>query len=121
MTNMPRRCDLEHSDCHVGTVEVLRPFPNPVMTRAATNWASENDEHIIVAPEPLSASGAGNRAMLDALPITMMELPRKIVFRRPSLSPIQIVDIAPQKQPTLYAATAMPEDTQLLHPLALGK
>ena len=60
MTNMPRRCDLEHSDCHVGTVLVFIPFPNPVMTRAATNWASENDEHIIVAPEYLSANGAAH-------------------------------------------------------------
>ena len=27
ITIMPRLCALEHSDCHVGTVEVLMPFP----------------------------------------------------------------------------------------------
>jgi len=38
----------------------------------------------------------------------MIEEPRKMVFRRPSLSPIQMQEIAPQKQPTLYEATEMP-------------
>ena len=27
MTNWPRLWDLEHSDCQVGTVDVLRPLP----------------------------------------------------------------------------------------------
>ena len=40
--------------------------------------------------------------------MTMIEEPRKMVFRRPSGFPIKIVVIAPQKHPTLYEATAIP-------------
>lgn len=41
-------------------------------------------------------------------PTTIMLEPKKIVFRRPNGSPIQIVHTAPKKHPTLYAATAIP-------------
>ena len=45
----------------------------------------------------------------NVAPITMIEDPRKIVFRRPSILPSHIVAIAPKKQPTLYDATEMPK------------
>ena len=41
--------------------------------------------------------------------MTMIEDPRKMVFRRPSMLPSHIVEIAPKKQPTLYDATEMPK------------
>ena len=33
MTSLPLLCDRDVSDCQVGTVDVLPPFPRPVMMR----------------------------------------------------------------------------------------
>ena len=40
--------------------------------------------------------------------MTMIEEPRKIVLRRPSILPIKMQSMAPQKQPTLYEAMEIP-------------
>ena len=77
----------------------MRPLPNlkmleiesivhgiaayPVIRRAAMNWGSLKAEHMIAAPT------------------TIMEDPTKIVLRRPNLSPMKIVVIAPKKQPSV--------------------
>ena len=90
ITSIPRRWDFEHSDCHVGTVDVFRPLPKPVMILAVMNCARENELHCRIAPT------------------IIIDDPRKMVFRRPSRSPLKMVAIAPQKQPRLYAPTAMP-------------
>jgi len=55
----------------------------PVIILPTMNWGKPKDEHCSAAPMII---------MLD---------PRKMVLRRPSMSPIQIVVIAPKKHPTL--------------------
>lgn len=54
------------------------------------NWPRVEDEHC------------------KAAPTTMIDEPRKIVFRRPKGFPMKMVVMAPKKHPTLYAATDIP-------------
>ena len=59
------------------------PFPRLVMILPAIKWPREKADVCSVAP------------------ITMIADPKKIVLRRPSQSPIQIVIKAPTKHPKL--------------------
>lgn len=90
MTSWPRRCDLDVSDCHVGTVDVFRPFPMPVMMRPTMKCPSENAD------------------VWSAAPTTMIAEPVKMVQRLPSMFPSQMQMTAPTKHPRLYEATEMP-------------
>ena len=83
ITNMPRRWAREHSDCQVGTVEVLMPLPKPVTHRPMMSWARVKEVHCRMAP------------------MIMMEEPRKMARRRPSMLPIHMVGMEPEKQPRL--------------------
>lgn len=65
-------------------------FAYPVITLPATKWPKLKAEHC------------------KAAPIIMIEEPRNMVLRRPRMSPIQMVVIAPEKHPRLYDATEIP-------------
>lgn len=93
ITIMPLLCDLHVSDCHVGTVDVFIPFPMPVMILPMMKWSRPKAE------------------VCRAAPTTMMAEPRKIVLRRPSMSPIQMHMIAPRKHP-ISALTSIPNQNQ---------
>jgi len=68
----------------VDAVEAFAPhLTYPVMILPTINWGKPKDEHCSAAPMII---------MLD---------PRKIVLRRPSMSPIQMVVMAPKKHPIL--------------------
>ncbi len=65
-------------------VEAFAPYLTyPVIILPTMNWGKPKDEHCSAA-----------------LMIIMLD-PRKIVLRRPSMSPIQMVVMAPKKHPTL--------------------
>jgi len=91
----------------VGTVDVFKPLPklvicqhpylftaversNPVTSLPEMKWPRVEDEHC------------------KAAPTTMMDEPRKMVFRRPKGFPMKMVVMAPKKHPTLYDATDIP-------------
>ena len=60
---------------------MFMPFPNPVISLETINCGKLKDAHWIVAP------------------ITMIDVPVKIVLFRPSQLPSQMVATAPKKHP----------------------
>lgn len=79
--SLPRQLALEVSPCQTGAVEVLMPFPMPATTR------------------PTNISGRPKAAVCRIAPTDMMVVPSRMVFLRPRRSPIQMVEMAPRKQP----------------------
>lgn len=59
---------------------------------------------------PTMKCDSENAVVCKVAPIIMMVDPRNMVFLLPSMLPIQMHPIAPQKQPTLYEAIDMPDD-----------
>lgn len=79
--SFPRQLAWLVSPCQTGAVEVLIPFPIPATTL------------------PTNICGSLKAAVWRIAPTNMMMVPTRTVFLRPSRSPIQMVDIAPRKQP----------------------
>lgn len=99
MTIMPRLWALEHSDCHVGTVEVLIPFPNlDVVSSAARNEAMATNP---VIRRPTTNCAMENEDAIMMVPTIMILDPVKMALRRPRISPMKMVVTAPKKQPSV--------------------
>lgn len=119
----PRLCALEHSATHDGMVDVLAPFPTPVMMRPIMNcrkpflpgmavtwmtvpmhmiWGAQGvgkSELARSRNEKTEGSVTGGRRTKD---------PSHIILRRPSGSAMKKAAMAPKKQPTSYTAVTVP-------------
>ena len=99
-------------------MEVLSPFPKLTFTvsqaspwRESTtmDWRSYKPNTYPVTSLPIMNCGRPKAAHCSVAPMTIIEDPRKMVFRRPNMLPSHIVAMAPKKLPTLYDATEIPK------------
>lgn len=80
-TSLPLQLALEVSDCQTGAVDVLSPLPIPAIMR------------------PTIITGTLKAAICIIAPTVMILVPRRMVFLRPSMSPMTTARMAPAKQP----------------------
>lgn len=90
MTSFPRDWGLLVSDCQTPAVAVFMPVPSPTMTL------------------PTSICGTPYAEACSIAPMVITPLPTRTVLGRPRMSPVQMVEPAPKKHPSVYIDAIVP-------------